>query len=127
MSVVLGFLASKLGLAALAIALVLGVIGVQTLRLNHAKHDLTAARASLATAGASLKASESLRAAEYAKAATAVSDAETACSARVQSALKSGAKIHVLVNKPVAVDPKTNCPLRQLIGVGELRDALSGR
>lgn len=126
MPMLLGLVTSRAGIIGILCALVLGVIGVQTLRLGHAKRDLTTARASLATAQASLKASEGLRASEYAKATSAVSDAETACSARVQAALKSGAKIHVLVNKPVAVDPKTNCPLRQLIGAGELRDALQG-
>lgn len=120
----IALLTSRLGLAAIAMALVLGVIGVQTLRLTHAKHDLAAARVSLATATASLKASEALRASEYQKATTAVSDAEIACSARVQAALKSGAIIKKIVSKPYATDAVSHCPVRALLSPGELRDAL---
>lgn len=40
-----GFFTSKAGLALIAVALVAAVIGTQTLRLNHAKHDLDTLRA----------------------------------------------------------------------------------
>lgn len=120
----IAFLLSRTGLTMLAIALVAGVIGVQTLRLGHAKHDLATARASLATSEAARKASEGLRAAEYQRARSAVSDAETACSARVASALKSGSAIRVIVSKPHAQDPVTHCPLRAVTSADELRHAL---
>lgn len=120
----LAILTSKTGLIGMALALVLGVIFVQTARLNHAKHDLADAKASLATAQVSLRSSESSRTAEYAQAKTAVSDAETACAARVAGALRSGSAIRRIVEKPPHVDPITHCPLRELVPAGELRDAV---
>jgi hypothetical protein len=120
---VLAFLTSKLGLGLIAAALIAGVIATQTLRLNHTKSDLSAARASLAASESRLKASESLRASEYAVATKAASEAETACSLRVAQALKTSVRIRTIVQKPVNLDA-TNCPLRPIVPAGELRDAL---
>jgi len=50
----LAILTSRLGLAGIALALVLGVFGIQALRLAHAKSDLKAAQASLGTCRSSL-------------------------------------------------------------------------
>lgn len=44
MPFLLSFFTSKLGLAGIALALVVAVIGVQTLRLNHAQHDAQTAQ-----------------------------------------------------------------------------------
>ena len=119
-------LTSKFTWAVIVVALVLGAFGIQGARLAHAKTDLTAARASLAAANDRVKVSEALRASEYAKATSALSEAEKACSARVHAAIKSGAKIHALVTRPTVLG-KDNCPVRQLLNAGELRDALQGR
>lgn len=119
----LSLLLTPKGAFAALLALLVVAMAVQSLRLDHAKHDLTAARASLATEAASLKASEGLRAAEYRKATAAAGDAETACSARVETALKTGAAIKKIVSKPYATDPTSHCPVRALLGAGELRDA----
>lgn len=120
----LAILTSKTGLIGMAIALVLGVILVQTARLNHAKADLTAARTQIAADAQNLKASETLRAAEYVKATSAVSDAEATCTARVATALRSGSAIHAIVSKPYVQNPKNGCALRSIVGAGELRNAL---
>jgi hypothetical protein len=124
---VLAILTSKLGLYGIAAALIAGAIFVQTARLAHAKADLARARASAASSESALKASEKSRASEYANARKEVSDAESACAARVAAAVKSGAAIRHIVEKPVAIDPKSHCPARSVIGAGELRDALQPR
>jgi hypothetical protein len=54
----LAILTSKLGLAGIAIALVLGIIGVQTLRLAGAKHELAVLKAADAKIAADVKAHE---------------------------------------------------------------------
>lgn len=115
---------STTGLYLVIAALIAAVIGVQTLRLANAKHDLGVARASLVTAQASLKVSEDLRKAEYAKAISALSDAETACQARLAKALQSATVIRTIVTRPARVDPKTNCPARDLVSADELRRAV---
>lgn len=120
----LAILTSRTGLIGMALALVFGAIFVQTARLNHAKRDLTAARAELVTFRASLKLSEDLRSAEYAKATASVAQAEAACAQRVAAAIRSGAAIKAIIGKPVRVDPNSHCPLRSIVGAGELRDAL---
>jgi hypothetical protein len=120
----LAILMSKTGLIGMAIALFLGAFFIQTARLNHAKSDLTVARAQIEMDAKSLKASEDLRQAEYAKATSAVSDAETACAGRVAAALKSGSAIHAIVSKPYVPDPKSGCPVRSIVGADELRGAL---
>jgi hypothetical protein len=58
MPAILSLLVSKLGLAGMAIIAVLAVISVQTLRLHHAKAELTALRASEGAAKADVKAHE---------------------------------------------------------------------
>jgi hypothetical protein len=112
-----------------ALLLVFG--GVQTLRLGHAKGDLSEARQALVTekAGAkalkaSLKLSEDKRAVEYSLAVNDAGAAEDACAARVATAHRSATKIRSIVEKPHAVDPATGCVARAIVGAGELRDAL---
>lgn len=117
-------LTSKLGLAGIALVGVLAIFGIQEVRLKLAQHGEATAKASLSTASASLKASEMLRIAEFAKATAAVSDAEKACAGRIATAIRSGSAIRTIVEKPVATDPTTHCPVRALVGAGELRDAL---
>ena len=119
----LAFLLSKAGLTIVGITLIAGVILTQTLRLNHAKNDLAAAKASLASAQTALNVSESRRAAEYQLSTKAVSDAQNACSARVAAALKSGAAIHRIVSKPARADAR-GCPVREIVTAAELRGAL---
>lgn len=71
---ILSMLTSRAGLAVIAGALVLGVIGVQTLRLQHAKADLTSLRKAdaeaLAQAVARQKVSASISVASQAKSAS---------------------------------------------------------
>jgi len=123
-AILLKLLADPRALAGIGLALILAYAGMQTLRLHHAKADLAAARAQLTTAKASFAASESLRGQEHAQATQAVAAAEAACQARIAAARRSAVVIRNLVEKPVATDPNTHCPLRALIGAVELRDAL---
>lgn len=127
----LTFLKSRLGVGCIVAALVLGAIGVQTLRANHYKASaeatakaLTAEKATSAALRASVAAAETNRKAEYANATAAAGGAETQCLARVAAAHTSAGKIRTLVEKPHAPDPTTGCPARALLGAGELRDAL---
>jgi len=53
---ILAFLTSKAGIVAIVCALVLGVIATQTLRLNHAKADLTSLKAANKAAAAQVAA-----------------------------------------------------------------------
>lgn len=124
MGTLTALLFSRAGLIGMAVLVVIGIIGVQTLRLSHAKSDLATARASLATATASLKASEALRGTEYAAATKSLSDAEKACADRVAQAHSSAGKIRTLVERPHATDPTTHCPVRSMLGAGELRNAI---
>lgn len=105
--------------------LVLTFAGVQSERLKHAKADLVASRALARTAQAAAAASEKLRAAEYTSAKAAVSDAQSACAARVDTAHHQATAIAELIERPVHVDPKTSCPVRGLVGAVELRHALA--
>lgn len=127
----LSLVMSRAGVMCIVGALVLGVIGAQTLRLNHAKHDLAQTQAALVaekavSAGlrASVATAEQRRATEYAAATAALSEAEQACTTRVAEAHRSADAIRSLMEKPVAKDPKTGCPIAGLLGARELRDAL---
>ncbi len=117
----IAFLLSRTGLTVIAVTLVLGVIGVQTLRLQHAKADLVSARADLKTAKASLTASEGFRTSEDQQARKALSDAEKACASRVAGAVKAGSAIRAIVSRPVRVDPVTHCAIREMVGADDLR------
>jgi len=110
-------------LAGLAFMLVLAFAAVQSERLKHCKADLAVEKVALAASREALGLSEKRRAAEYAQAKTAVSEALSACEARVAEAHRSATVINRIVTRPASVDPKTNCPVRALIGAGELRDA----
>lgn len=124
MPAILAFLTSKAGIVGMIAVGLLLLFGVQELRLDHAKADLVNAKASLVNARALLKTSEDRRAVEYSLSVKDVGDAETACSARVAAATKSSSAIHQIVSKPSASDPKSHCPVRQLVSAGELRNAL---
>lgn len=120
----LAFLLSKTGLALIAILAVMGVIAVQASLLNRANHEIVGLKASRDAAQERVKASEVLRATEYATAKTALTDAEAACGERVKKALGSGAVIRTIVGRPVHVDPTTHCPDRSVVSADELRRSL---
>lgn len=71
----------------------------------------------------SFRAAEGLRGDERGQAERAVSEAGRACDARVASARRSAAAIHSIVTKEVRYD-ESRCPIRSVVGAGELRDAL---
>ncbi|HKT55108.1 MAG TPA: hypothetical protein VJP88_11710 [Caulobacteraceae bacterium] len=123
-----GLLAQRGFRVALAVVGVLGVLGVQSFRLAHAKAELSRERAQNVALRAAVGASEANRSLEQKSALQAVSDAEVSCQARVAAALKTGGKIRMIVEKPrdPPIDPKSGCPGRALVGSGELRDALGG-
>lgn len=117
-------LTSKAGIAAMVLAAILALFGIQELRLKLAQSGEAKATASLGLARAALTGSEALRGREHADAVSAASDAEKACSARVASALASGTAIRKIVEAPHALDPTTHCPVRALVGAGQLRDVV---
>lgn len=116
-------LASRIGRAALVLALVAAVVGLQTLRLAHAKADLAHARVVAEQARAVVALSEDRRKAEHADAVRGLEQAEGACQARVAEAHRAAQAIRTLVEKPHAMDPN-GCPVRRLLDAGELRDAI---
>lgn len=120
----LSLLLSRTGIVGIICALVLGVITVQSLRLAHAKHDLSDARSALKSASADVQLSEQRRAVEHAGAVQDASAADAACAARVAQAHRSADRIRTLVEKPHATDPKTRCPVRAMLSARELRDAI---
>lgn len=119
------FLSSRTGIAAILLVGLLALFGVQEVRLKFAQSGEREAKASLALAQGRLQASETLRTSEHAQAVSAASDAENACAARVALAVKSGSAIRKIVEAPHALDPTTHCPLRAVVGAGQLRDAIS--
>lgn len=102
----LAFLLSKTGLVSMAIALVVSVIGIQTLRLNHAKGELAALKAADKAAALDVKAHE-------ATAATISQASQTQVAAervRVQTVTKTLVqKVNVYV--PAAADTKCVVPV----------------
>lgn len=104
----------------------------------HFKHDadqetaLLAARDRITVLTADLKRmtdardrSERLRGVERSAAATDATEAQRACSARVEAARRSSRTIERIVRVP-NVDPTTNCPLRGVVPTDELRNAITG-
>lgn len=86
----------------------------------------TTARGYLAWAKAwedSFHQAEALRGRERAKAIDAASAAARTCDARVATARRSAAAIQSIVTKEVRYD-ESRCPVRAVVGAGELRDAL---
>jgi len=66
--------------------------------------------------------SERNRGIEQATARTSATNAQAACDARVATARRSAAAIHAIVSREVPRDAN-DCPVRQLVPAGELRDA----
>lgn len=62
------------------------------------------------------------RTAEQTTARTSATNAQTACDARVAAARRSAAAIQSIVSREVPRDAN-DCPVRQLVPAGELRDA----
>ena len=80
----------------------------------------------LASAGAwerSFRSAEEARGREARKARDAVTEAGKACDVRVALARRSAAAIQSIVTKEVQYD-QSHCPVRAVVGAGELRDAL---
>lgn len=75
MPLLLSFLTSKAGLAAILSVLVLGVIGVQTARLSHVKAELASVRK--ADAAAAAEAAQRLKAAQAVSVASQTENAST--------------------------------------------------
>ncbi len=70
------------------------------------------------------KAERDAREAERSDARKAAQGAQDTCAARVDQARRSASSIRRLLEKPVAIDPATNCPARAVLGASELREAL---
>lgn len=88
------------------------LLGVQSVRVDRLKADLSKARAEIASL-------ETFK-------AIAVEDAQEQadqCLARVNEARRSAQRIETILERPVYVD-QNGCPVRDSIGAGELRDAL---
>jgi hypothetical protein len=86
----------------------------------------TTARGYLAAAEAweaSFHGSEAARGQERIRAEGAVNAAAKACDTRVAAARRSAAAIQTIVTKEVRYD-ESRCPVRAVVGSGELRDAL---
>jgi hypothetical protein len=71
----------------------------------------------------SFRSSEKIRGQERTEAIQAVNDAGRTCDARVAAARRSTAAIQSIVTKEVRYD-ESRCPVRAVVGSGELRDAL---
>ena len=71
----------------------------------------------------SFRESETLRVREHGKAVAVSAEAARACDARVAVARRSAAAIQSIVTKEVRYD-ESRCPVRAVVGAGELRDAL---
>lgn len=125
------YIAGGLGVVSLVLGL---AVAIQTARLNHAKHDLTNARAEITRLNTSLEslrkavaASEGNRTAEYTEAKDALSAAALDCRDQVSRARASQRVIRTIVEKPSPIDPVTHCPSPSLVSADELRNALGGR
>jgi len=78
---------------------------------------------------ANFRGSEAARGRERERAEGAVNASAKACDVRVSAARRSAAAIQSIVTKEVRYD-ESRCPVRAVVGAGELRDALglaSGR
>jgi hypothetical protein len=71
----------------------------------------------------SFRSSDKIRAEERSDAVRAVDEADKACDARVAAARRSSAAIQSIVTREVRYD-ESRCPVRAVVGSGELRDAL---
>lgn len=88
------------------------LLGVQSVRVDRLKADLSKARAEIAA----LQAFKEI----------AVEDAQEQadqCLARVNDARRSAQRIETIIERPIHVDPQ-GCAVRESIPAGELRDAL---
>jgi len=94
------------------VIVLLGALGVQSIRVDGLKDDLREARREL----------EVLREAREAAVADAQSQADL-CAARVAEARRSTRAIQSLLNKDVVHD-EAGCPVAGLLDAGELRQAL---
>jgi Tfp pilus assembly protein PilE len=115
-----------IGAVAAAIAIPSAGFEVQSVRLKHAKADLVEARGQAKAFKDAMKVSEANRDAERTDAVGALTSAGLECQARVDRAMKTGAKIRTIVEKPRErpIDQKSGCPANAVISGSELRDAL---
>lgn len=122
------------GVAAVLAALILAISGVYLAGVSAGKAKIapdrdawrTTAGQYLASATAwerSFRGSEARRDEERDQARDAVDEAAKACDARVATARRSAAAIQSIVTKEVRYD-ENRCPVRGVVGAGELRDAL---
>jgi hypothetical protein len=122
------------GVAGILAALALTVAGVYAAGLSAGKAKVSGDRdAWRRTAGQylasakswekSFRSSDKIRAQERSDAVQAVDDAGKACDARVAAARRSSAAIQSIVTREVRYD-ESRCPVRAVVGSGELRDAL---
>ncbi len=70
------------------------------------------------------KAEHDAREAERTDARKAAQGAQDTCQVRVDAARRSASSIRRLIERPIAVDPATNCPARAVLGADVLREAL---
>lgn len=139
MGAILGFVTSPLGrriagLAGVAVALALALAAIYLAGVSAGKAKVSGdrdtwratARNYLASAKAwegSFRRAESIRGDERAQAERAVSAVTQACDARIATARRSAAAIQSIVTKETRYD-ESHCPVRAVVGAGELRDAL---
>ena len=94
------------------VVVLLGALGIQSIRVDGLKDDLRDARQEV----------EELQAARDAAIADAQSQADL-CAARAAEARRSTRAIQSLLNKELPRD-EAGCPVAGLLGAGELRQAL---
>lgn len=122
------------GAGAVVLALTLAISGIYLTGVSAGRAKVAADRDAwrttalsyLASAKAwekSFRAAERLRGIEHDKAVSATGQAAKACDARVAAARRSAAAIQSIVTKEVRYD-ESRCPVRAVVGAGELRDAL---
>lgn len=131
LGLILKLFGGKVGLVmAGGAAVLVAVVAILSWRLDHAKADLSASRAT-ATAWrksaeawrASRDASEAVRRLETATDRQTVNDALLACDARVGRARASGEAVQSLIAKEPSRDAQ-GCPIRELVPADLLRRAI---
>lgn len=116
------------GAVGAVVVLSVGAATVQTMRLDHAKSDLTAARSlfqqerrSFLAEQAHSNALERARTEDHTSAVQDANDADRACSTRVSTARKSASAIAKILNEPPHANPDPAEP--ELLTAGQLRNA----
>lgn len=103
----------------IALAVSMGLVGVQTWRLDRVKADLVEQQIATKTAEAKTRASEEARAAEAAAATASFEGLSSACEAGLKIAVQRGRTVERIISAPPRPDGS-----RGLVGARELRDVV---